>query len=1366
MTNQQLLDLMLKTYYKNGYSYLLFGTSSAIKNAAEYLRTWPSEVTVDANILGKLIGYFQEELAEWDLSKKPSNSLHTLSLVLSDALTDILDIEGIKIQVNEKDIYDARWYNQFKIMQKIAYDAANTHAEAISHLTNSTLYFYLDDESKLYCFSSQIPRRIELNGEQFATIKQKLRSYSDFGRGTLALTPEETNHIKLHTSKIKCFPPIHTKNDEQVFSALLLKAAKIDLEKIPALKEFLNISALKDEKKLITAAKIIITLAKADKLAALTNIFEAHQKRTTVNEIKVKQAIFFSYWKLYEEKCFTEKNERCIVNLLTSFRDTDWWEYTKFEALTRRFLTLEQYLTDADKDLIISSDSDQARNIIEILYTLHSAKILTDEYRAIALHSTQLVWSDFAPPKNEFNVSISNILVKFKKAELLPQAKKLAITLADSSIHSAKQISSAVKLLSYLKKIDRLALLLANHEINTYHSFLEPAKIDKISEIFYFLNKLDKQHLLSADSFDFVVNNTDLFKNPQIVSAINNVPDVHLTQEVWNETRNIINENRPDIERTSDSMCSFANNLALYGVTEALARRRPLPPPPIRQTTPLRYQWNERQTSHAPSVEDTATTSWRQLEKRYPLSEEEIRANVRRFEDFYYEIMVLTFVDRLDESTCDAAITCINGLVKLADKELDDTVDKKDILRDPYTGFLTSKMLALIWKAVTDTPLHNSTSGINAKENLIRALANAQQGAYDGANGEACYNGKTHELLNGLSHIHPDVNIVLLDESTASELIIAHAETIFWNDFIQKQKENPRFIQSIQAEIQASSSSSLGNTTWCNSELKSWYEALLAQTQTSVIDYSRHQMTTANVSADKIVLLIQDITVPHNNERYSWMETGLNNLRADHYLLSYLTETLEKKAKEETEKFIRQRIFQCFKEKLLHNSADRDVLVSAMLAWMQGERFSEIIDALDLSAILFQEVEKHLQAQGLVSSGIPSNVSFKANDDLFEHIAFIFNTDSTGTEARHTALRQIKEWIEAHFKPNSLTHFKIIHDFYTIYCFESKLLRNREQILKAALLSEPLSLAVTQEIAQYYQTVTNHRGAGMSGAPDTLLYSIPQLEEVISDSLNTVQLEKLENFFAHWYEASKEKDSKTIKMFYTLLCEEKLWSRVKTVAENFATKSITKAESITETGEKKIECYKIISNYEMNCIILHAIATAPNLDENFVNTLRDAVTRIKTLGQNDGNNAQQLKKDSYPESLVNQLDYLLGLNTTDQRPSMILLPHQVETIEEWKSIAEILGKTEAEETYRRLQSTVELRLFRDLQNRGNQAKDFEVILSYIPKERHAAFQAARRILLHATRCAATLYYQPPVQEGSGVHTSPSTSLHDSGLEHK
>ena len=1023
------------------------------------------------------------------------------------------------------------------------------------------------------------------------------------------------------------YPPAFKKDHNGRYCIALL----LELEKIPVSKRLLSESLFLngvDDSNWFDMATRLIALQKTNQLETLRSIlddFPTHfhyltrsSQEKNKKKLECQKAIFEAYWEFYEKGLLVPENMACIKILL---KPGDFDNKVSILNPVKKFLSLEQAgdLTSEDKQRIGSykhyRDVENARAHVSILAKLKKVDLLTEKYKAIALthHSDGFSFDEYA----------CDGLLKLKKANILTEENELAIQQAVTvALFSPDHVAN---LLIYLNKMNRLIP-------EAREKYLAPEFLKRLSksyQIFYLLDRLDKQDLLTGN-FDFVLENASLLTKESIDKALKRVPDHLLTQEVWDEIARIVEQNTDEetglrIEPAERTISAYLQQL--------------LTPARQNQAEAERHEWGAEQSTHTPSVEISVTLSLLRLSEHYHLTKQDVARCIDELRLFSNTIQTERFAhldtEEWAENKRNAAQRCLLKLIRWT---------KVNNLEDKHTHFSFNKVLALVWTALKDQASHHQDIALDPMENFIRELYNIQLAYGISATGkelDSCFGGTVNGLVNSLNGIHSDVNLELISRTTIATLTLTHARSIFWERFCEKIGE-PDFLEKVNQEIDS--------TDWQNKGLETWYESCLQATEESVEAECLSRIQRIGVNQTQMQEIMSWIK--------PWIQDGLITLRTDKYMLDRL------------------------KERYGTELPESHAYLSHPVYQQCAQRFPQ----------------------------------------LKEPLAFILDMeDFSGEPRRDNALVRMREWITDHFNPNTSAHRNLVEQFFKIYRLEQTLLQHKEKLFEAGFLSKKSFSIVARNILDYYSAILDSHGVKIDVNSRPLLQKLTALEQMMQPWLDGDFSQKIENFFAHWFIALKAEDHPAMETLYALLRDKKLEQRVATVVRNFIADTDLAGISVRD-----------ITPYQINCLFLYAMLHEPKQwRKSFGPLLDKTLTYIDEKIDSHDANAQQLKQDSYPPSLVRALRYRLQLRQgqleSTQNPGsklarpddLLLLPHQVETIDEWVIIAGRLPEAERHTIYRQLESTLEPRFILDLQKND---RNVDAFLTTIPPEKQAFFQ--------------------------------------------
>lgn len=309
--------------------------------------------------------------------------------------------------------------------------------------------------------------------------------------------------------------------------------------------------------------------------------------------------------------------------------------------------------------------------------------------------------------------------------------------------------------------------------------------------------------------------------------------------------------------------------------------------------------------------------------------------------------------------------------------------------------------------------------------------------------------------------------------------------------------------------------------------------------------------------------------------------------------------------------------------------------------------------------------------------------------------------DMPELEERNAALIVMRQWIRAHYRPeNSDTHQVTIANFY-IMIKAQLLLEKHDDLLEMAGRKaefEPLKTACAEYVALCAKNKKEEK-AIIPPAALNFVQMAQSLQQAINQCQKDLLTDEITNYFANFFTAIESKNYEAERKLYARLLNTTIQNKIKLDDSHIA----ILMPSISQEELKSGTMIRDITPYVINRFFLHAILTKPeDWSPMFLGGLVNGAVQQKqiqlglkevyafvknNLNLERKDTASALKRDSYPDRLLNQIDYLIKVkehletnqDDIDQIPrpaSMILLPGHFKTIDEFKSLARLLGTTE------------------------------------------------------------------------------------------
>lgn len=331
---------------------------------------------------------------------------------------------------------------------------------------------------------------------------------------------------------------------------------------------------------------------------------------------------------------------------------------------------------------------------------------------------------------------------------------------------------------------------------------------------------------------------------------------------------------------------------------------------------------------------------------------------------------------------------------------------------------------------------------------------------------------------------------------------------------------------------------------------------------------------------------------------------------------------------------------------------------------------------LELNTLFQQHGVDPRTVKSLVTKAC-TGLPFACNAQQYPIMAALKIIFSTENES----LTAIQSWIKSgdcDFFNNEI-HQQVISDFALAYSVQTAL-ENAKHFISliddVQLISEiNQTRELLDDTASSYQRLINFSSGPMLLSPEDrgcLERLNVHVEKIKSNALNGL----ISNFFAQWF--SPETEDERVFLYRGLLSS---WVQDKIRLTDKQIISIMNSNSHEEQASSSSQHTRTaieLQPYEINRIFLCAIITNPS---QWSELFKQSFSRILNFIQNNFEQEQtiavaQLKRDSYPQPLIDQLVYLQQLSAGIEQPlrpeSMILLPSAIRTAEDWQTICLLL----------------------------------------------------------------------------------------------
>lgn len=446
-------------------------------------------------------------------------------------------------------------------------------------------------------------------------------------------------------------------------------------------------------------------------------------------------------------------------------------------------------------------------------------------------------------------------------------------------------------------------------------------------------------------------------------------------------------------------------------------------------------------------------------------------------------------------------------------------------------------------------------------------------------------------------------------------------------------------------------------------------------------------------------------------------------------------------------------VIQCYQAE----NGDREILNNKFIIWLEENDPSKLIEYLKLD---FQEglfelfINYGVNPEDIGLNKLIEEAKSSANfscestvhNGLYRISALFKTLEIKNQKIANGALKIAKNFVRK-INFNDEVEIKKVETFLCYFCSYRDLLKNKFMLMMAGKMSEDELNALEKTIIAYFSSVQEEKLLSEKQVPD----AIQALKNAISDVKKDKMVDQIENFFLKRYVNIKELEV----IQYGLLLNENFQSKVYLSDEEIAKLLIL---SLDKHGHHHL------GPYEINRIFLHAIISPKekwtsafgsllSAEDTLIDGLLPQILQFvkNNFNQDQTQIASQLKRESYPDALIQQLEYLCEeyrsnlcfekidkllaekqplleamdksedknnlleeinklsqeinklkeeresiKNKENKRPeNMLLLPAQIKTAEEWIQISQLLFKLDKkmfEDVYKRYAVKINLLL--------------------------------------------------------------------------
>lgn len=391
--------------------------------------------------------------------------------------------------------------------------------------------------------------------------------------------------------------------------------------------------------------------------------------------------------------------------------------------------------------------------------------------------------------------------------------------------------------------------------------------------------------------------------------------------------------------------------------------------------------------------------------------------------------------------------------------------------------------------------------------------------------------------------------------------------------------------------------------------------------------------------------------------------------------------------------YLKENLFKAFHEAYQKEGSDKEKLKTAFIIWSEENDPNPLIELI--SPTLREELRAGLDAHFLKHG---SNINDKAIanciDQAFQQLecycdsklypvfsmvdSLLKQASVSNLNFRDKALEFFQKWIKTTYVLNNPDDEKKIANFYMIYSAHKLFTHYKSLLTLTGKITDDV-ITFEKFSEDYFQKLAEGNFSNLTLDDVVLVTKVSKL----IDSLKTDRLvSSIENFFSAWFSNERETLETKERLYLDMLNNPLAQDKIKlsdAEIQNF----IASANSANE---------KDITPYEINRVFLHAIIVNPEVwSESFYKAFSAVLDFVKK-GFNNNNNqlTAALKADSYPKGLLDQLNYLdarYNGKIVPRPPDMILLPTQIQTVDDWVAIVKLLRNNSVLHinTYRRNQ---------------------------------------------------------------------------------
>lgn len=430
---------------------------------------------------------------------------------------------------------------------------------------------------------------------------------------------------------------------------------------------------------------------------------------------------------------------------------------------------------------------------------------------------------------------------------------------------------------------------------------------------------------------------------------------------------------------------------------------------------------------------------------------------------------------------------------------------------------------------------------------------------------------------------------------------------------------------------------------------------------------------------------------------------------------------------------LKQHIYPLFWKKWFSADAEtKKQLFAALCQWMKHKNLAALMTLVDPNKTILSSLKEKFIQHGSSPDSTEKEyelalkyTDFEAHKDhpTMHHLHQLLAAEEIDElDFYNQAIEQIKLWIETQFDFSKMQHHEWIRKFYKMQ--QAQFLLNRYDLLLILTAKKEQFSALAKSVQEYF---THFKIESFPDVSDETLDQIIKLEDAVISSKKSTLSGEVESFFANWYDPENRRDSAALNQYYGILIDGEFQRKVELTDETIAVmikNAIAEGEKESKDDkenedDKESKATKLgVEPYQINRLFLHAIIVHPEeWTECFTHHLVIALNFVKNgcnkdyLKEKKQWKADDLKKYSYPDSLIKQLEYLIKVHRqepADRPANMILLPQHAKSLQEWLTIFKYMNAKSC--------ASYAMPIHRAFMNEENVSpQDFRAVIRTVPR---------------------------------------------------